>query len=389
MNTESTFSISHYKTIDVLNAEHKVYLVRDKANGHIFVRKLLDVYNLEVYRALLEHPIPGIPKILGFCEEGDQLLLIEEYISGKTLEELIREGKLREADILSCLFDVCRILEDLHGMQPPIIHRDIKPSNIIISHYNRALLLDFNAAKLFSANAASDTVLLGTQGYAAPEQYGFASSSPQTDLYSLGVVLKEMLSVCPLHSAALEEIAAVCTQMDPDRRYSSAAELRKILEGLMSENGMIGAAGFPAFPSDFAVFGTVSSTVSAPSATSSDLTSAVSRRKFLPPGFRSGCVWKMVLASVCYFLACFFALTLSSKADLGNALWLERFFFFACEMSIILLCCNYLDVQRFFPFAGHQKRVLRYLGIGLSCFFILFLILLLLYVIEAGFFSMG
>ncbi len=380
MNTESAFSISHYKTIDVLNAEHKVYLVKDPSNGHIYVKKLLDIYNPAVYRSLLEHPIPGTPKIIEFCKEGDQLLLIEEYISGVPLEELIRERKLTEADILSCLFDLCQILEQLHAMQPPIIHRDIKPSNIIISHYHRALLLDFNAAKLFSADAVSDTVLLGTQGYAAPEQYGFASSSPQTDLYSMGVVLKDMLSVCPLHSAALEEIAAVCTQIDPNKRYSSASELRKILENLMQEKGMTSVTGFPAPSARFA---------SSPASSTYSAGFTSSPRRFLPPGFRSGCLWKMVLASVCYFLASISALTLSSKADLGNALWLERFFFFACEMSIILLCCNYLDVQRFFPFARHKKRVLRYLGIGLSCFFVLFLILLLLYVIEAVFFSMG
>lgn len=380
MNTESAFSISHYKTIDVLNAEHKVYLVKDPNNGHIYVKKLLDVYNLAVYRSLLEHPIPGTPKIIEFCKEGDQILLIEEYISGVPLEELIRERKLTEADILSFLFDLCQILEKLHAMQPPIIHRDIKPSNIIISHYHRALLLDFNAAKLFSADAVSDTVLLGTQGYAAPEQYGFASSSPQTDLYSLGVVLKDMLSVCPLHSDALEEIAAVCTQMDPHKRYSSASELREILENLMQEKGMADAAGFPASSVNFA---------SSPASSNNSADFASSPHRFLPPGFRSGCLWKMVLASVCYFLASISALTLSSKADLGNALWLERFFFFACEMSIILLCCNYLDVQRFFPFARHKNRVLRYLGIGLSCFFVLFLILLLLYMIEAVFFSMG
>lgn len=74
---------------------------------------------------------------------------------------------------------LCNILNALHSMTPPIIHRDIKPSNIIITSYNYAMLLDFNAAKQFSGQNESDTVLIGTPGYAAPEQYGFGSSSPK------------------------------------------------------------------------------------------------------------------------------------------------------------------------------------------------------------------
>ena len=82
---------------------------------------------------------------------------------------------------------------------PAIIHRDIKPSNIIITAYNRAVLLDFNAAKYYSCQSTEDTVLLGTQGYASPEQYGFGSSSPQTDIYSMGILFRELLnSICYL-----------------------------------------------------------------------------------------------------------------------------------------------------------------------------------------------
>ena len=73
----------------------------------------------------------------------------------------------------------------------PIIHRDIKPSNIMITEQNHVVLLDFNAAKLYTNASTNDTVLLGTKGYAAPEQYGFGSSSPQTDIYAIGVLIKE------------------------------------------------------------------------------------------------------------------------------------------------------------------------------------------------------
>lgn len=133
----------------------------------------------------------GIPRIIEYLEEDNRLILIEEYISGCSLQDMIDDGKLSLTDIFCYMLELCNILEILHAHSPAIIHRDIKPSNIIITNYNKAVLLDFNAAKYYSEQE-KDTMLLGTQGYAAPEQYGFGASSPQTDIYSLGILLKEM-----------------------------------------------------------------------------------------------------------------------------------------------------------------------------------------------------
>lgn len=69
---------------------------------------------------------------------------------------------------------LCNILEALHSMTPPIIHRDIKPSNIIITSYNYAMLLDFNAAKQFSGQNESDTVLIGTPDMQLPSSMALA-----------------------------------------------------------------------------------------------------------------------------------------------------------------------------------------------------------------------
>lgn len=93
------------------------------------------------------------------------------------------------------MYELCEILEKLHSANPPIVHRDIKPSNIIITNYDHVILLDFNAAKYFTDPNTSDTILLGTKGYAAPEQYGFGSSTPQTDIYAVGILLKELVII--------------------------------------------------------------------------------------------------------------------------------------------------------------------------------------------------
>lgn len=138
---------------------------------------MLDVYNLAVYAELYRNPIAGTPRIINYYEETGQLTVIEEYISGTSLQDKIRHADISPNEMLQYMLDLCTILEQLHLHNPAIIHRDVKPSNVIITSYNRAVLLDFNAAKYHTAAKDSDTILLGTQGYAAPEQYGFGQSS--------------------------------------------------------------------------------------------------------------------------------------------------------------------------------------------------------------------
>ena len=130
-----------------------------------------------VYAELYRNPIAGTPRIINYYEETGQLTVIEEYISGTSLQDKIRHADISPNEMLQYMLDLCTILEQLHLHNPAIIHRDVKPSNVIITSYNRAVLLDFNAAKYHTAAKDSDTILLGTQGYAAPEQYGFGQSS--------------------------------------------------------------------------------------------------------------------------------------------------------------------------------------------------------------------
>ena len=194
MDLSERLAISYYKEIADINENHKVYLVQHQETKKIYVKKVLDVFNLDIYRKLRALSIQGIPQIIECCPVDDQLILIEEYVSGTSLEELLAYKKVTCHDVLHYICDICTVLEHLHSLEPPIIHRDIKPSNIIITGYNRAVLLDFNAAKFYSEHMAEDTVLLGTKGYAAPEQYGFGSSDTRTDIYALGVLMNVMLT---------------------------------------------------------------------------------------------------------------------------------------------------------------------------------------------------
>ena len=86
---------------------------------------------------------------------------------------------------------------------PPIVHRDIKPSNIILTEDGRIVLIDLNAARLNDKNRSHDTQLIGTAGFAAPEQYGFAASSPRADLYAAGILMRVLLTGTDANDAML------------------------------------------------------------------------------------------------------------------------------------------------------------------------------------------
>ena len=144
---------------------------------------------------LREHHISGIPEIQELVEEDGQLYVIEEYINGVSLKEVLDErGPLPFQVAANYMQQLCLILQPLHTLYPPIVHRDIKPGNIITLPSGKLYLIDFNSAKEAYGVKSRDTVLIGTVGYAAPEQYGFFESQPTADIYAMGVLFNVMLT---------------------------------------------------------------------------------------------------------------------------------------------------------------------------------------------------
>lgn len=362
MDISKRLALSYYKTIAVLNQAHQVSLVQHQSTQKIYVKKVLQIYHLPIYEYLSTHPVKGIPRIVDYMEENGQLTVIEEYISGCSLQEKLESGDLTADSIRRYTSELCDILEHLHTLHPPIIHRDIKPSNIMITSCDHVVLLDFNAAKYFKA-AASDTTLLGTQGYAAPEQYGFGSSSPRTDIYALGVLLRELCSVLTDSPADLSQISEKCTQMDPENRFSSVKEIKSALYS-----------------------------VKCPSAKRADRFSSSAgavtsgKRDVLPPGFRTGVLWKKVVAVCSYILLGWLSLSLVIKDEAGHLLptgqlWFERIFVLLAGLSVICITCDYLHVQKRFQLDHIRQPLLRWLcviGLDVSAVFFLVLCMVLL-----------
>ena len=140
---------------------------------------------------------PNLPRIYDHFDEQGRWYLTMDYIAGETLER--RLGKLPDrtmvpADVLKIALQLCDTLHYLHSQQPPIIFRDLKPANIMLTTDDHVYLIDFGIARLFKPGQATDTVALGSPGYAAPEQYGRAQTTASADIYSLGATLYQLLS---------------------------------------------------------------------------------------------------------------------------------------------------------------------------------------------------
>ena len=227
--------LSYYKEIAVLDNDHGVYLVQHTESSKTYVKKIRSLYNPDVYKQLYEHPVIGVPKIQEFIKQGENLIVFEEYISGTDLETYIQKyGTFSIDETIKIASMLCDILSRLHTMEPPIIHRDIKPSNIMLTEDKRVVLLDLNSAKPVTPGQIQDTTLLGTHGFAAPEQYGFGASNIQTDLYAVGILIGYMLTG-KLNSTSgctdeLKNLISKSTQLDPAKRYASAEELKTALQ---------------------------------------------------------------------------------------------------------------------------------------------------------------
>lgn len=183
-----------------------------------------------------------LPKLIYVAEDDIQTTVIEEYINGRNLQDVIAENTtLEESLVVSILLQVCAGLKLLH--QKHLIHRDIKPSNLILTNDKIIKLIDFDAARIEKENTANDTRYLGTKGYAPPEQYGFGQTDCRSDIYALGITVRELLGNS--YQGKLLKILNKCIQLNPKDRFQNIDQLehaiktihnlkyRKIIYGLL------------------------------------------------------------------------------------------------------------------------------------------------------------
>ena len=209
------------------SADKCTKLVRLNGSSQLYIQKTIN-REVPAYLLLRRAQIPGVPQIYRVRVDSGRTEVMEEFLNGKTLEEYVKlNGLLTPKEAEDILIRLCRILVPLHNRG--IIHRDIKPANIIRSPDGGLYLIDFDAARQFRAAQDRDTVLLGTRGYAAPEQYGYAPTDQRTDIYALGVMINRLMTgKLPgekLADSHLLPIIRKCTQLDPQARYHSCNQI--------------------------------------------------------------------------------------------------------------------------------------------------------------------
>ena len=242
-----------YKILDVIGRGGMsiVYLaINEKANKPWAVKELVrkEFQDLETDRkeiALMKRlKNPHLPSIVDVIEQGERLLIVMDYVEGRTLDAVLKEEGVQPVErVLDWAGQLCQVLGYLHRQSPPVIYRDMKPSNVMLKPDGTIVLIDLGAAREFRPELSMDTVALGTCGYAAPEQYEEeGQSDARTDIYCLGVMLFQLLTgegphmlqslraLRPEIPAGLEAIVERCVQKEKVGRYQSAEELAYALE---------------------------------------------------------------------------------------------------------------------------------------------------------------
>ena len=196
-----------------------VTLVLDTETNRHMVEKLLTGQH-PLYQRIETLHHPYLPRIYLADQEPDRMVVLEEYIEGVNL----RRAALSERALTRALLELCDVLQYLHSQG--ILHRDIKPENILLAGDGHIRLIDFDAAREPKTGGTQDTHLLGTRGYAPPEQYGFSQTDCRADLYALGATFQELLGPIS-RKRRWKRILRKCTAMDPTDRYRSAGQIKR------------------------------------------------------------------------------------------------------------------------------------------------------------------
>jgi hypothetical protein len=192
---------------------------------------------------------PNLPQVRAYFQERGRSYLVMEFVHGESLARKLdlAQAPLFESQVLDWGIQICAVLDYLHSRPQPIIFRDLKPSNVMVTLDGRIKLIDFGIARVYKRGKRKDTVAMGSENYAAPEQWGQAQSDPRADLYGLGATLYHLLTNMPplpafvpgervaiaqynpAVTAATVAVIDKAMAMDRDARYASAIEMRQAL----------------------------------------------------------------------------------------------------------------------------------------------------------------
>ena len=334
-----------YENLKSYMGGKRLLLLRRVSDGKIVTIKKVPKQSEVVYRNLMNHHYKGIPEVLDIIIYDSYICVIEEYIEGRDIRAILDEGYLfSEKEAKAIITSLISILKPLHAQRPSIIHRDIKPENIILDNNGKVWLIDWGAAKKENGNKSRDTVLMGTEGYAAPEQYGFSQSDPSTDIYALGVLFNELITghlpTIKKCKGKLREIVDKCTEIDKSNRYENVDELRKALLNKGPQ-------------------------------------------RWLLPGFRGKGILKKLASAFLYYLLAYscFTMEIDNSRSNGDTI-LNRVFAFIIFFSIVLFLGNWADMWAHIPLMKSDNKRKKVIGLILWPFLIIIFFMTIFTILE-------
>lgn len=226
-----------------LNKQWAVKEIRKRGNGskdEIVVNSLLAEANL---MKRLDHP--ALPRIVDIIDNGVTIYVVMDYIEGESLDKILNEyGAQREELVIGWAKQLCDALSYLHGQKPPIIYRDMKPANVMLKPEGNIKIIDFGIAREYKEQSLADTTVLGTKGYAPPEQYS-GQTDARSDIFALGMTMHHLLTGIdprtgeayapvrmwnPELSEGIELIIDKCVEPAAENRYQNCQDLLYDLE---------------------------------------------------------------------------------------------------------------------------------------------------------------
>ncbi len=324
----------------------QIYVFNDKTKlcvyeptNKLFIIKNVDFSCKSSYEAFQTLNNPHLARIYYIVEKAEHIEVVCEYISGDTLSDLLKGNRCLPPDMaIKITADICDGLSDMHKLG--YVHRDINPNNIIVSSDGSAKIIDYGIARCFSRDKNTDTTILGTPGYAAPEQFGFSQSDSRTDIYAVGVLLNVMLTGrLPNEQRTQGELGKIinkCIEIDSRRRYKNINDLKK--------------AAYNKIPGS----------------------SPMDRVIKQIPGIRSQSVIVVILAVIGYICAIIFSVAIF--ATVKNGAYFQTIISWLLCLVIPFFCFhNFLGIWDKLPFSGGAtKRNQRIVYIVLGIVSILF-----------------
>lgn len=235
----------------------KTYLVLDEKSNKQWAMKVCDKahknYSSTLRNTILQEPHmmmkfnhPAIPRVIDIIEDENKICIIREFVEGQPLDTLVKNnGTIKQEVVVDWAKQLCDALGYLHKQNPPYIYRDMKPANVILQPDGNVKIIDFGIAMVYDPSKQDDTII-GTRGFAAPEQY-LGKSDCRSDIFALGMTMHYLLTgvdpntppyetkpireIKPQLSARLEAIITRCINPNPDERFQSCDELMVALEG--------------------------------------------------------------------------------------------------------------------------------------------------------------